>query len=96
MKKALFTLTSILLGKAGDEFSFNGCNDFFIDGTPENIAFVKKMIAESNDPDREPRIMKEGSRPPLYHKDLSGKILVEDVELAYFCEKVMSDWAKEE
>jgi hypothetical protein len=46
LSKAELHLASILLKKASNEFSNNGCNDFYIDDTPENRAIIKAMYQE--------------------------------------------------
>ena len=49
-------ITAEMLDIASDEFIRHGCNDFALDNTPENLQFIKDMIAQSDYPEDEPMI----------------------------------------
>ena len=49
------------LDMAADSFGNRTCNDFMLDATPENIEFVRGMIAASDYPDDEPCFSKNGT-----------------------------------
>ncbi len=55
------------LRDASDSLSDNSCNDFYLENTPDNLLFAREMIAASDYPDEEPRIVRNGTK--IYVKD---------------------------
>lgn len=53
---AVFRIAAQLLELAADDFSNHGCNDLELDNTPDNLAFVRGMIAASDDPGDVPQL----------------------------------------
>jgi hypothetical protein len=51
-----------MLELAADEFGNHGCNDFELDNTPENLAFVKRLIAAGDYPEDEPNLSGDGTK----------------------------------
>jgi len=94
MNKTLLLISAQMLDLAGDEFANHGCNDLYLDGTSENIAFVEMLIASSDDTDRVPNIMPAGTKSLFGSKDLSGMILVNDVEIMFYCVKHLENCCK--
>lgn len=63
MTKAQLKIVAELLEIAADIFHNHGCNDYEIENTPENLEFVKQMIAADSDedePDEELEISEDG------------------------------------
>ena len=56
MDKTQREIAAQMLQMAADEFSNHGCNDYNLPLTPENLEFVKGMIAASDYPEDEPHI----------------------------------------
>lgn len=56
MNETQAKITARMLEMASDEFSNHGCNDYELPATPENIEFVKGLIAWSDYPEDEPNI----------------------------------------
>ncbi len=61
-----FALAGLLLDHAADEFSNHGCNDMEIENTPENLQVVRRMIAASDYPEDEPKIVNDGRHICIY------------------------------
>lgn len=62
MTKTQLTVIAAMLDMAADEFSNHGCNDYELPNTPENLEFVRTMIAASDYPDDEPHLSSDGAR----------------------------------
>ncbi len=46
---------------AADEFANHGCNDFVLPNTPENMEFVRGMIAAGDYPSDEPQVSNDNT-----------------------------------
>ncbi len=53
-------ITATMLDMAADEFANHSCNDYVLPNSPENIEFVRGMIAAGDYPSGEPQISKDG------------------------------------
>lgn len=64
-------LASLLLDKAADELSRNGCNDFTLPNTPENVELLNDMEQDNVGPGREPEKVHvfDAHRSELYTSD---------------------------
>jgi len=62
LTKTQSEVTAMMLDMAADEFSNHGSNDFELDNTPENLEFVRGMIAASDYPDDTPSISRDGKK----------------------------------
>lgn len=76
----LFEVAAEMLDLASDVFCNHGCEDHYLKATEGNIALVKEMIAESDDPDSPVGITPDDSKNP-------GMILVSNVSLMMHCSK---------
>lgn len=76
--KTQLLITVRMLEMASDTFSNNGCNDFYLENTPENLEFVKSMIAHSDFPTDSPYISHDGKR-----------ILTMDTDVMDYCRSVL-------
>lgn len=65
-----------MLNLAADQFGNHGCNDFELPNTPENMEFIKRVIAWSDYPEDEPHL----------HAD---QILTMDWEVMRYCADVL-------
>lgn len=74
MTKTQLLMTAKMLEMASDTFSNQGCNDLYLENTPENLEFVKDMIACSDFPTDIPYISPDGKG-----------ILVMDIDVMDHC-----------
>ena len=72
-----------LLDLAASEFANHGCNDYELLNTPSNLAFVKQMIAASDEPDDTPYLMRGGAW-----------IGLQDNSVMRYCAKVLREAAQ--
>ncbi len=75
--KTLLKIAAEMLDLASGEFANHGCEDHYLEATEGNIALVKDMIAESDDPDA--GMIMSSKYPKM--------ILVSNVSLMMHCAK---------
>lgn len=82
-------LASLLLDKAADELSRNGCNDFTLPNTPENVELLNDMEQDNVGPGRVPEQVHvfDARRKELYTSDwwlarFLGKSLQKEIDMA--------------
>lgn len=76
-------IAATMLELAGDQFSNHGCNDYELPNTPDNLAFVRRLIAASDDPEDEP------------HGD-GATLWLMDSEVMRYCAKILTAWADQQ
>lgn len=82
-------LASFLLDKAADELSRNGCNDFTLPNTPENVELLNDMEQDNVGPGRAPEQVHvfDARKKELYTSDwwlarFLGKSLQKEIDMA--------------
>lgn len=74
----ILRIAAEMLDTAAGEFADHGCNDYELPNTPENLAFVKAMIASSDYPNDK----------PIFNSDKT-KICVMDWQVMGYCVRVL-------
>jgi hypothetical protein len=62
LTKTQLSIAAKMFDLAAAAYSNNGCNDFELDNTPENLEFMRGMIAASDYPEDEPQISRDGTK----------------------------------
>lgn len=73
-----------MLEMASQVFGNHGCNDFVMENTPENLAFVRDMIVDGDEPDDQPSISADGK-----------KIYLMDWMIMDYCERKLREYAED-
>lgn len=60
LTKTQLKIAADMLDLAYEEFVNHGCNDYWIDATPDNLKFVHDMIAASDYPEDMPHLSRDG------------------------------------
>ncbi len=83
LTKTQLLMTAKMLELASDTFSNHGCNDFYLENTPENLEFVKEMYYS-------------GISPGIYISSDKQRILVMDTHIMDYCRNILTNLAKEQ
>jgi hypothetical protein len=84
MDETLLKIAAEMLDLASDEFANHSCEDHYLEATEANIAFVRNMMAASDDPDVE--VTMSSKRPQM--------ILVSNVSLMVYCSEQLKKASK--
>lgn len=85
LTKTQLIMTAKMLEMASDTFSNHGCNDFYMENTPENHEFVKEIYAYIGIP-----------LDSIYISPGGKRILVIDTHVMDYCQSILLEAVKEQ